>query len=228
MKQNIGYMLLLSTASLYAASADDQPAVIANTPAKIMHRLIHTGVANTLPAHRATSMGKIYVAIDSSPGGINSLAADAAVADGAHTCYTDIIAHAQLQTLTAALSRFKSRRLSDRMQELMLREWGAEYARLLKERAQTAIAGLTVHDTVSGTIVSNSQLVLSDADVVAFKRVQLAMALGMNRQFQLDEQAFESMCKQYLNASALADLTEQAFIGFTAREICITSFDRVS
>lgn len=205
MKQNFGFMLLLSAASLYAASADEQStavAVIAQNPATVLNNMIDTGLGRSSEEARASDMGLIYVAIDNSPDKINSLGQDPAVVTQAQAYNACIVTNPTVQRLTAAVTKLVKHDASQLKRAAALGALGVKYSLVQAKMTKDVIPDIIfpIIGTVKNTIKSNMYLELDEQQQLHFKAAQLSMALNMNLQYALDPTTFDAMFAEELKS----------------------------
>lgn len=203
MKQNFGFMLLLSVASMYAASTGEQSATvtaIAENPAAVLNNMIGIGVSRSSAEALASDMGKVYVGINSSPSKINSLWDDPAVVEQAERYNGLIVATKTMQRLTAVVSTLVKDNASQLKRAEALGALGVKYSLKQEKITKEVIRGITfpLIGTVENTLKSNMRLVLSAKEQLSFKAAQLSMALNMNTQYALDSSTFDAMWHEYL------------------------------
>lgn len=205
MKQNLSCLFLLSVASM-CASADEQSAsskdVILRNPATVLNNMIRTGLGNSSEEARESDMGKIYVAIDSSRYGINSLWQEPVVVAQAQEYNGLIVAKKTIQRLTAVVTTLVEHDAPQATRIAALGALGLSYSLAQEKLTKSAIPGIIfpVVGTVEKTLKSNMDLVLEEQEQPLYKAAQLSMALNMNMQYELDPTTFDAMFMQELSS----------------------------
>ncbi len=189
MKKSLNCMLLLSMGCAYAA-ADKQSGpvtIIAQKPAAALNTMIHTGLGRLPEDARKSDMGLIYVAIDESPYGINSLWEDPAVVAQAQEYNGFITANPVVQQLTAAVTTLVQNNASPLKCAAALGALGIKYSLMQAKITKKAIPGIVfpIVGTVDNTIESNVHLQLMPEQQMLYKAAQLSMALNVATQYGL-------------------------------------------
>ena len=192
------------TAGIVQAAAEDTPRtiVIASTPAGVCNNMISEGIAKTAPVALRFPVGQVYVAINNSPEGINSLGQNPAIVHQTNIYNNAVQANKTLQELTAVAVQLVETEGPEAERIVALTLFGAKYGRILKKLVQADIPGLKLRPTLPATIEKNP-ILLGPAHTVCLQAAQLALGgLNLQEQWRIDPKTFAIMFKRYLTATS--------------------------